>query len=127
MSGLNLQHKFHMSSKKVAATVLAVIFTAAFSTPAIAGTYGDSSDPFDSVPTDNVDLPYSPAEANADFSVPYSDALGSGGYADATAGSQTCAVLSSGAVQCWGYNNYGQVGNGNTTNQTAPSTVTFNS
>jgi alpha-tubulin suppressor-like RCC1 family protein len=53
--------------------------------------------------------------------------VSSGGYADATAGSQTCAVLSSGAVQCWGYNNYGQVGNGNTTNQTAPSTVTFNS
>ena len=79
MSRLNLQHKFHMSSKKVAATVLAAIFTAAFATPAIAGTYGDTSDPFDSAPTDNADLPYSPAEANADFSLPYSDALGSGG------------------------------------------------
>jgi len=111
MSGLNLQHKFHMSSKKVAATVLAAIFTAAFSTPAIAGTYGDTSDPFDSVPTDNVDLPYSPAEANADFSVPYSDALGSGG--------QSWRGLLTGTMQttapCVTYNQATQAGGSATT------------
>ena len=111
MSRLNLQTKFHMSSKKVAATVLAAIFTAAFSTPAIAGTYGDTSDPFDAAPSDNVDLPYSPAAANSDFSVPYSDALGSGG--------QSWRGLLTGTMQttapCVSYNQATQAGGSATT------------
>jgi alpha-tubulin suppressor-like RCC1 family protein len=36
---------------------------------------------------------------------------------------QTCAVLSSGAVQCWGDNTYGELGNGATTGSSVPVTV----
>ncbi|MCM2323003.1 MAG: hypothetical protein NDJ90_07040, partial [Oligoflexia bacterium] len=37
----------------------------------------------------------------------------------------TCAIrLSDDQLFCWGYNNIGQLGNGNTTNQTAPSPLT---
>lgn len=32
----------------------------------------------------------------------------------------TCAVLNTGALKCWGYNNYGQVGDGTTTNRLTP-------
>lgn len=35
-----------------------------------------------------------------------------------------CAVLTSGSVQCWGRNNYGQVGNGGYDNQSVPVPVT---
>jgi alpha-tubulin suppressor-like RCC1 family protein len=39
-----------------------------------------------------------------------------GGYA-------ICAVLSSGAIDCWGYNYYGELGNGSTTNSDVPVAV----
>ena len=35
----------------------------------------------------------------------------------------TCVLLVSGSVQCWGYNGYGEVGDGTTVNKTAPVTV----
>ncbi len=38
-------------------------------------------------------------------------------------GLHTCAVLTSGGVQCWGSNDQGQLGNGSITTSTSPSTV----
>jgi alpha-tubulin suppressor-like RCC1 family protein len=35
-------------------------------------------------------------------------------------GSHTCALLSTGAVECWGYNADGNLGNGHTTNSDLP-------
>jgi cysteine-rich repeat protein len=37
--------------------------------------------------------------------------------------SHSCAVTAAGGAQCWGYNNYGQIGNGATTNRTTPTDV----
>ena len=65
--------------KSFFATLIAGALIVAFPIKAMAGNPAYSSDPFNSPPTDNVDLPYTPAEANSDFSLPYSDALGSGG------------------------------------------------
>lgn len=37
--------------------------------------------------------------------------------------SHSCALMNNGTVRCWGANNYGQLGTGNTTNATKPVTV----
>ncbi len=49
--------------------------------------------------------------------------LGSGAAAVAAGGSRTCAVTSGGALQCWGDNSYGQLGDGTTTPRLTPTAV----
>ena len=39
----------------------------------------------------------------------------------------TCVVLDNGEAKCWGYNSYGQLGDGTTTNQYSPTTVLMSS
>ena len=41
----------------------------------------------------------------------------------AVGGYHTCAVLRTGEIQCWGYNEYGQLGNSTSTNSPTPVTV----
>ena len=62
---------------------------------------------------------------NVNQITPQTVGLGTGRTAvSVSAGVQhTCAILDDGSLKCWGYNNYGQLGIGSTTNQNTPQTV----
>ena len=64
---------------------------------------------------------------NTDSSVPVAVSTFTDGSATAvsitTGNSHTCALLNTGAVNCWGSNGFGQLGNGNTTASSAPVAV----
>lgn len=49
--------------------------------------------------------------------------LSSGAVALAAGEEHTCALMDSGEIKCWGRNQRGQLGNGETTNRTSPETV----
>ncbi|MEM7535086.1 MAG: tandem-95 repeat protein [Chloroflexota bacterium] len=45
------------------------------------------------------------------------------GIAASHVGNQTCALLDTGGIQCWGNNDNGQLGNGSTTDTSTPATI----
>jgi alpha-tubulin suppressor-like RCC1 family protein len=49
--------------------------------------------------------------------------LGSGVASVASGNGHSCALLTNGGVQCWGYNAYGQLGDGTTTDRATPVSV----
>lgn len=49
--------------------------------------------------------------------------LTSGVAAIITGYQHSCALLTDGSMKCWGYNGYGQIGDGTTTNRTVPTQV----
>jgi hypothetical protein len=46
--------------------------------------------------------------------------LSSGASAIGAGYGHTCALMTSGAIECWGHNGYGQLGDGSTTNRYTP-------
>ena len=52
------------------------------------------------------------------------DSLPTGAVALAAGYLHTCALLADGGVDCWGWNQYGQLGTGDTSNSFIPTAVT---
>ena len=55
---------------------------------------------------------------------PPSESLSAGVVALAAGYAHTCALLTGGGVDCWGYNGYGQLGAGFATKMLVPTAVT---
>ena len=71
-----------------------------------------------------VSLIMSPTPAKADIGELRSDHPRASDVGKITAGgSHTCAILTDGSLWCWGLNDEGQLGQGNTTNQSSPTRV----
>jgi len=62
-------------------------------------------------------------EYNKGDIVSYINAWSASSHPLATGNDHTCVVLSTGTVKCWGLASNGQLGNGSTSNQTTPVTV----
>jgi alpha-tubulin suppressor-like RCC1 family protein len=58
--------------------------------------------------------------ANSDVPVAATGISDANGLAVTAGGWSTCALLSTGGVKCWGYNAYGELGNGTTTSSDVP-------
>ena len=60
----------------------------------------------------------------ASHSSPPSEPLSAGVVALAAGYHYTCGLLTSGSVYCWGLNNVGELGTGDTSNRLTPTAVT---
>jgi alpha-tubulin suppressor-like RCC1 family protein len=61
--------------------------------------------------------------ANSDVPVAVTGITDASAVASDSDGGSFCAVLSTGQMKCWGFNNYGQLGNGTTTGSSVPVSV----
>lgn len=65
----------------------------------------------------SLDDSYTPSDIpNLTSNIAYIASGGGGGYSTGT----TCVITTSGTIKCWGGNQFGQLGNGNTINSTVP-------
>lgn len=81
MNPLNRRLRIRRTRSTLPAIMLAAVLVAILPIRAVALSTLDSypNDPLDVAPSTNADSPFIPASAGSDFTLPYSDALGSGG------------------------------------------------
>jgi alpha-tubulin suppressor-like RCC1 family protein len=58
--------------------------------------------------------------SNTDSNVPVDVAGITGATQISAGGIHSCGVVAGGAVKCWGYNGFGELGDGSTTNSYVP-------
>ncbi len=103
----------HRSARTVCAAFLAAALVSTFPIKSMALSTLESypNNPLDATTSTNADTPFIPASAGSDFTLPYSDALGSGG--------KSCRGIMSGTMQttapCVTYNQATQAGGSATT------------